>query len=279
MKFEAKALRDAIGEGIKSRARLAMLLTGERREDPTPEYLTTASVCISLGDFVAELRATGQLKIHAEEMTKDVWARERAHSLLRQRNARKCKQVKMRAWRKRRVNSTRNGNVDITLMHGSSFEKPFAVIENKGVLSFRNDGELGAGSDAEVRKDLIRNREFFTAQGSTGGVEYTAFTFFLRDNESCLRDQGLAFCKAKKAYFEGYLQKLNLPSYLRTQVLVDTFDDDLYEDDSAAEKPDECGAPAIDMHPPWHLAYGIISMYRVGEVISDDLHLQDLATE
>jgi hypothetical protein len=274
MRIEATALRGAIADGIERRRKLSMLLTNERGDSPKPEYLTTACVCMALGDFVERSRLENRVKIHAEELTKDIWGRERAHALLSLRNASKAKRRKLIAWREQRVNSGRKGNVDIMLVHGGAMDKPFAVIENKGTLTFRQDGQLGAGSEAEIRKDLLRNLDFFTRRGPTGGVEYAALTGFLRDENSHLREHGRAFCAAKKKFFQDYVGTFDLPDYLRIDVLVETYDEILYETEATAQAHDENGAPAIDTDSPWHIAHVIISMYHVGLVVNDE---QDLA--
>jgi hypothetical protein len=64
-----------------------------------------------------------------------------------------------------RREAERKGNIDITLYRGTGFHHPFAIIENKGVLTFTQAGELYAGSASEVNKDLERNADFVKAHG------------------------------------------------------------------------------------------------------------------
>jgi len=274
MKLEATDLRNEIATGMCSLVDRFVQMFGERGETLRPEYLTTASICFSLCDFAA--RHNLHLKIRSEEKTSDVWAKGLVKSLIsrRDRDLKQKKRLKHRKSLQQR-NSSRNGNVDITLLTGQSFEHPFAVIENKGMLNFTNGGSLYAGSRAEVEKDLRRNAEFVLRLGSYGGVQYAAFTFYLRDSDSALTDQGMAFAKEKRCYFERLLQSLNLHPNLRTNVSVKTLDDDLYASEEEARHTDENGAPAIDMHPPWHLLYGIISIYREGDQVIDARRLLD----
>ena len=166
--------------------------------------------------------------------------------------------------------SARKGNVDISLFSGSAFELPFGVIENKGVLRFNKLGDLYVGSRAEVEKDLRRNAEFVLHSAATGGVEYSAFTFYLEDDSSALEDQAREYRAGMRDYFEKEVQALGLDASLRANVWIDTLDHDLYESDEKARETDEHGAPAIDMHPPWHLVFGVISIYRVGRNVTDE---------
>lgn len=275
MTIEAQDLRNAIATGIKSMGYRSIQLIGNRGDDPRPEYLTTASICFSLCDFAERRPPSQEIHIRAEEMTSAVWAKTNVLQLLKRRGqgARAQRRSKKRAAIRQR-NSTRNGNVDITLFEGAGFEQPFAVVENKGMLTFTKLGELGAGSKSEVEKDIKRNFEFVLRNGAQGGVQYGAFTFYLRDADSTLTAQGKAYCKEKREYFEKYLQTLDLHPDVRINVLVDTLDANLYETDADARVKDfEDGPEAHDMDPAWHLVYGVISLYRIGASISDSSNL------
>lgn len=265
--IEATDLRDAIAKGVKSMVPLAIQLTSERGEAPRPEYLTTAAVSLELGAF-AERFDSLELKIRCEEQTKVIWGKLRAHGLLGQRTA-----TGRKSWLSKLVSmlrdASRKGNVDITLFRDGSFEKPILVVENKGLLHFMDNGELRAGSRSELKKDLDRNAEFVTEQGPAGGIEYSAFTFYLKDADSVTRADADNFLAAKRTYFEDYVRSIALPSHLRINVVVRSFDDNLYESKEAALEPGESGAPASDLDPAWHLAYGIISIYREGATIGD----------
>jgi len=274
VKVEATDLRDAIAGGIQSLLRRTIQLTGERGEDPRPEYLTTAAICFSLCDFAEAHAGCRGMRIRSEEMTSDVWGKGLVRSLMRK-SSRKAK-LRSKAKRrrgKRQRDSTRTGNVDITLFSGESFEHPFAVIENKGLLHFTRDGSLYAGSRAEVVKDLSRNAEFVLRLGSAAGVQYSAFTFYVRDKTSVIRTDAEAFKQRTTTRLIETVQALNLDANLRSNVLLRTFDDNLYESEEAARAPDDLGAPAHDMDPAWHLLYGIISIYRVGDEVVDEQRL------
>lgn len=275
MAIEAKHLRAAIAKGVKSIVYRSMRLTGERGEDPRPEYLTTAAICFSLCDFADEQRQQQAIRIRAEEMTSAVWAKSNFRRLVKQQGQglRARRRSKKRAAVRQR-DSTRSGNVDITLLDGTALEHPFAVVENKGLLTFTKTDELGAGSKAEFEKDIKRNFEFVLRNGASGGVQFGAFTFYLRDTRSVLQDDGKAFCKGKQDYLARYLRSLDLHPDVRVNVLVDTLDDNLYATEAdARERQWDDGPEAVEMDPPWHLAFGVISLYRVGDHVSDTLEL------
>lgn len=275
MKIEAKDLRDAIATGLQSLVARFIELTGNRGEDPRPEYLTTASLCFSLVDFAR--KSHPEIRIRAEEMTSKVWAATNFRRLLKKRGQRVSTQRRRKKrYLMRQKNSTRNGNVDITLFDGAGFEHPFAVIENKGILTFTAAGELDAKGKDEVGKDIKRNFEFVLRSGAQGGVQFCAFTFYLRDIKSVLIAEGEAYCREKRQYFERYLNSLNLNPEIRGNVLVDTFDHDLYPSEEAARAKDNSDGPcAHEEHPPWHLAYGIITLYRTGDHIDDSQRLSE----
>lgn len=275
MPIEARHLRNAIAKGIKSIVRHSTQLTGERGEDPRPEYLTTAAICFSLCEFADEQRQHHAIRIRAEEMTSTVWAKTRFRSLVngRRRRPRARNRVKNKAPR-RQKDSTRSGNVDITLLDGTNLEHPFAVVENKGLLKFTKADELASGSKAEFDKDIKRILEFVLRNGSDGGVQYGASTFYLRDTESVLHEHGKSFCQGKQNYLTKYTRSLGLHRDVHVNVLVDTLDHNLYETDAAAREREWDGGPeAVEMDPPWHLAFGVISVYRVGDHVADTLQL------
>jgi hypothetical protein len=100
-------------------------------------------------------------------------------------------------------------------------------------------------------------------------VQYSAFTFYLRDSSSGIQQQGKQFCADKKAFLERHLRTLNLPAGLKTDVLVKEWDADLFESTEQIQQLESEG----EIPEPWHLAYGIISICRVGEDISDEQQL------
>lgn len=270
--IEATGLRDAIAKGVNCMVPLAIRMTSERGEVPRPEYLTTAAVSLELSNFAKDYGPL-ELKIRCEEQTKVIWGKLRAHSLLHQRQA-SDRQSWVNKLQSMFRDASRRGNIDIALFHGS-FEKPIAVIENKGLLHFTDAGELYASSRVELKKDLDRNVEFVREQGPAGGVEYSAFTFYMKDAGSVTRADADSFLAGKKTYFEDYVRGMALPPNLRVNVVVHSFDDNLYLSNEAALEPDESGAPACDLDPAWHLAYGIISIYREGESIVNTQALHD----
>jgi len=267
MKLEAKEIRDAIAEGIESLLRRMIALNDQRNEDPRPEYLTTAAVAFALGDYVKKKSLHGLLRIRCEELTKHLWYKATIKWLFK----------KFPYLPRPTPNSDfRNGNVDISLFEVQGFERPFAVIENKGILKFGQDGELYADSYNEVHKDLKRNADFIVGLGAVDGVHYTAFTFYLRDEDSALTEHGDAYKAEKKRYFEKLVDGLHLDPTLKRNVLIETWDDGLLSSKEAALEEDEYGQPAIDAEGSWHLLYGIISIYQPGSVVLDGQSLSEL---
>lgn len=267
MKLEAKEIRDAIAEGIKSLLGRMIALSDQRNEDPRPEYLTTAAVAFALGDYVRNKSLHGQMRIRCEELTKHLWRRATFKWLFK-----KFPNLP----RPTPESDFRNGNVDISLFEGQGFERPFAVIENKGILKFGRDGELYAGSYNEVHKDLKRNADFIVGLGAVDGVHYTAFTFYLRDEDSALIEHGDAYIAEKKRYFENLVDGLDLDPALKRNVLIKTWDHGLFLSKEAALEEDERGQPAIDAEGSWHLLYGIISIYQPRNVVIDGQSLSEL---
>jgi hypothetical protein len=196
---------------------LAIRMTSERGEVPRPEYLTTAAVSLELSNFAKDYGPL-ELKIRCEEQTKVIWGKLRAHGLLRQRLA-SDRQSWVSKLQSMFRDASRRGNIDIALFRHGSFEKPIAVIENKGLLQFTDAGELYAGSRVELKKDQDRNVEFVMEQGPAGGVEYSAFTFYMKDVDSVTRADADSFLAGKQTYFEDYVRGMALPSHLRVNVV------------------------------------------------------------
>lgn len=90
---------------------------------------------------------------------------------------------------------------------------------------------------------------------------------------SVTKSDGEAFRQTTASRLREMLKGLKLNPNLRTDVLVEGFDDDLYDNEDAARALDENGAPAQDIHPAWHLLYGVISIYRVGDEVRDEQRL------
>lgn len=267
MQIETVDLRKAIADGLIEAVHKQFYMLGEHGEEPRPEYLTTAAVAFTLADFAWHNDLHGEMKVRCEPMTGDVWRKGHIRTRLSD----------LDHWRQQpapKVESDdRKGNVDISLYMGSSFEESFGVIENKGLLSFTKKGDLYGSSRSEVEKDLLRNIEFVLGSLGQGGVEYSAFTFFLKDDTSRLKEEGEDFCRRHRQFFESMVREIltsrDPNGILRTNVTVDTADDGFYESSDAALAVDEDGAPAQDMHPPWHIAYGIVSVYRLGKFLTD----------
>lgn len=259
MQIEVADLKATIISGLKKAWYNNFVMTGERNEDITPEYLTTAAVCYAFCNHIDKNGLNGQLVIRSEEMTSVLWAK----ALIR---------VFLKVGSKlglKRDSDLREGNVDISIStKGNGFEQTFAVIENKGFLSFTQSGELYKGSRVELEKDLKRNAEFVAEASAHGGVEYSAFTFYLRDNQSVLKAEGKKFCQDKEKYFKSLTEStLNHSSLFSVDVEVKTLEDNLFVSAHAANHRDEHGCPAYMAEGTWHIAYGVISIYAPRKVV------------
>jgi hypothetical protein len=63
---------------------------------------------------------------------------------------------------------------------------------------------------------------------------------------------------------------------VRINVLVETLDNNLYATEADARMRDCVDGPeAQEMDPAWHLVFGIVSLYREGDKISDTLKLSE----
>ncbi|AQT62168.1 hypothetical protein [Cellvibrio sp. PSBB023] len=236
------------------------ILTGERDDQIKPEYLTTAAVCYAFSDFIENNQFSEILTIRAEEKTRSIWIKSLLPLFLIKGNRRGHK----------KESKVRKGNVDITLAwKGRSIcELPFGVIENKGFLHFREDKQLYNASYKEVVKDLKRNIDFVA--GFNGyGVEYSGFTFYLRDDVSVLEGEGLNFCQNKEMYFRDICNWLTVKNNaLNFKVEILTIESNLYPSLEAANEVDESGCPAYTRFGHWHFVCGVISIYRVGNSIN-----------
>jgi hypothetical protein len=115
-----------------------------------------------------------------------------------------------------------------------------------------------------MEKDLVRNVQFVAGCLSAGGVEYSAFTFYLRDNESVLKSEGEQYCREKKSFFEAEAMRVvGDRSALLVDVEVKTLEQHLFDSAEAAYAADEeTGCPAHVAEGHWHTVYGIIGIYK-----------------
>jgi hypothetical protein len=254
-KIEANDIKSAIRAGLRKAWTNHFARTGERDEDIVPEYLTTAAVCDALADYVNDHKLHGRITVRAEEQTRSLWAKIQMLAFLRG-----TKRSELQ-----RESDRRPGNVDISIAtKGNGFERTFAVAEIKGFLTFDNNGDLYQQSRDEVQKDLLRNAEFVVGRMSAGGVEYSAFTFYLRDKASVLKSDGRKYCQDKKAFFEAEARRIvgAWPALL-LDVEVETLEENLFDSAATAQAVDEEGGPPTYMaEGHWHILYGIISIYR-----------------
>jgi hypothetical protein len=283
MKIEAKDLRDAIGNGVREVLSNLMQLTGERGQVPHPEYLSTTTVGLHL---CRSLNGEGlNLVVKFEEQTGALWrAGEVRAFITKKASAAKEHIRKLRAevrnstrrdtlgWRKRRVDANRRlrdanraGNIDISIFKAGSFEHPFAIVENKGLLIFGSDEHLYVASRGELDEDIKRNAHYVSKHSVTGGIQFAAFTFYLRDKASVTEDDSIAYLARMHKYFSAHLKTLNLDEKIKTDVLVATWDKDVVASRQHAQELDNTGELNT-----WHIAYGVITLYVAGDDIGDE---------
>lgn len=259
MQIEVVDIHNTVVKGIKKAWLNHFIMTDERDEDIKPEYLTSASVCYAFSEFISTNSLNGRMTVRAEEQTGSLWRKILLPAFMR---------IGSKAGLK--FDSSRKGNIDISLeVKGAGIlEIPFGVIENKGFLSFTQKKELYVGSMNEVKKDLERNIEFVSGQNSQG-VEYSCFTFYLRDKESVLTRHGAEFCQSKRYYFEKICNDLlSNCTTLSFAVEIETLEEKLFNSDAEANEPDENGCPAYTAEGTWHIIYGAISIYRTGKTVT-----------
>lgn len=259
MQIDVVDIQNTIVKGLKNSWLNHFLMTDERDEDIKPEYLTSASVCYAFSDYISANSLNGQMTVRAEEQTDLLWRKTLLPMFMSIGNKLGLKS-----------DSSRKGNVDISLaVKGAGIlELPFGVIENKGFLCFTQSNELYSGSMKEVKKDLERNIEFVSGQNGQG-IEYSGFTFYLRDKESVLTSRGVDFCQSQKCYFENICRSLlSNCQALSFEVEIGTLEKNLFNSDNEANDLDENGCPAYIAEGTWHVLYGVISIYRVGKTVT-----------
>ncbi len=252
MKIDAVDIHQTIVTGLKNSWVNHFLMTDERNEDIKPEYLTTASVCYALTDFISNKSLSGIITVRAEQQTGLLWRKKFLPVFM-----------KFKSWLGLKIESNRKGNVDISLAikKASMLDSPFGVIENRGFLIFTEDNELYKNSMNEVKKDLVRNIEFVRCVNDHG-IEYSGFTFYLRDKNSVLISQGDDFCRNKKLYFEKICKNLMPKTHtMNLEIEIGTLEANLFETDSEANALDENNCPIYLSEGTWHIIYGVISIF------------------
>jgi hypothetical protein len=277
MTYEAKDIFYGIKQGIMDFS--GHIMRFEYPEEvPHPEYLTTSSIAFALAKIGFDHQPSFSVK--CEELTRRVWNGSTFKWFMHTSRSLPSDPTKTAVLKNRQRDSNkRKGQIDITLSNAD--KHPFAIVETKGELIFQYDEALTLykTSLGEMEKDLVRNAEYVLETGPKGGVQYSAFTFYLKDKSSVLEADAPAYIKQRKTFFTKFLTNLNLNSTIKTHVHIGTFSKELYQSREDALEPNHHGAPAQDMYPAWHIAYGIISFYVVGNNITDTNGLSTMATE
>jgi hypothetical protein len=286
MKIKASDLRDAIGIGVSSVQSRLMQLTKDRGEAPHPEYLTTTTVGLHLCSHFDDRQLN--LVVRFEEPTGAIWRAGEVRALLNRKASAEKEHVReLRAqvrnltrrgsfgWRKRLANANRRlrdadraGNIDIAIFKGDGFEHPFAIVENKGVLTFADNGHLYVASKAELDKDIKRNAHYVSKHSAAGGIQFSAFTFYLKDKGSVTEADAQAYRSRMRKYFSDHLETLNLDGRIQSDVMIETWDHELAKSHQHAQELDKVGELNT-----WHIAYGVITLYVAGDDIGDELRL------
>ena len=83
-----------------------------------------------------------------------------------------------------------------------------------------------------------------------------------------MKNEGDTFFQAKKDYFEKICNELILASVdLYFEVEINFLESHLFDSDAEANVPDKYGCPAYTTEGTWNIAYGVISIYRTGNVV------------
>jgi hypothetical protein len=263
--IQATTLLLPIEGGLQEAARQQFRMTGQGGRSPHPEYITTVAVCNAIAEYAWRNDLAGRLQVRAEERTEMVYHSSFLATLLASRKPWKAMRLAAR------LESSRKGNVDITLLASVGVDTAFGVIETKGTLHFTQADVLTVNSRDEFSKDVLRNLEFLRAARWQGGVEFTAFTFFLRDDVSVLVTDGNAFCHRMMDYFASLTsQFLAHAAEFKFKVIVATADSSLHASDAEARATDELGMPAYEVSERWHIAYGIVAIWQEAKYIESD---------
>ncbi|ENU80120.1 hypothetical protein F975_01873 [Acinetobacter sp. ANC 3789] len=260
--INANSIHYALVKGLHDTWNEQFYMTDDPYNNLRPEYLTTASVCYSLADFVSSTQLRGYIIVRAEELTKKIWKDLNLVKSLN-RNKRKNKKKKI----KFKKDSARKGNTDITLFQKlNGHECPFAIIENKEYLKFTKQYKMYSASRNEFKKDIKRNIEFLNATRfpNTIGIEYTAFTFFINDTYSTTETESKDFLK----HINRYFQKLFSIYKKKYRDLIFEFEIGsliMLLPSSTSQQEYICDDGSKD--DTCHQLYGVISIFRNGQVI------------
>lgn len=208
------------------------------------EYLAT----VNIAKKVAELNSSmgHPYKIYLERKTRLVatdcvpfFGKEPANNFLGYRNI-----------RRRKHNTTRNGNVDIAVYDSTAkpFATPFCVIELKGFDPSRT----------VVLKDLRRNAEFFRISCRTGSSQlYFAFLAAMHSFPKSVSEEETANDLAKlKTKYRRWQAEVSIPPDVEYRIDVSTISKGkkfFYPDDSDPE------LAILDQH---HHFAGVIVTYE-----------------
>ena len=253
MTLEVADLLHDIRRGLKKSWLTNFRMSDSMHNLIKPEYLTTVCICQKLASSL-----NGICRIEAEEKTGSIW---KATALI--------SWLSRNKWLSLRESKIRKGNVDIslsTLHNGLSI--PFAVIENKNFLRFTKEFVLYKQSNEEISKDLDRNIEFLLGENHQGAVEFTALTFYVQDKNSVTKSDGDKFRQCVKQTINSVVApKLSPCPHLKVHIEVESCADSLFSTHNDAIEPDEDDCPAYVKNPPYHIVYGVITIFSPGSIL------------
>ncbi|QNF15401.1 hypothetical protein FT670_18925 [Aeromonas jandaei] len=249
--MKVSELTQQIKCGLHETWSLNFRLIDEPFEVIKPEYFTTTKVCDSLSEL--SFKADFPLVIRAEEQTKTVVNN-------------------IKHWDARGDNTERNGNIDITLYKRiNGVEETIGIVEIKNFLKLKDDQSLYQNAKDEIEKDLLRNVELITKSiFYKGSLDFCAFTFYVNDIKSIVKDDGLQFIskleKEVSSHVKSVLDK-RLPAGVQLKIDIQTIRSNLFETITEAYALDDDGCPRYVSEPTFHCVSGIIYMYNNNSVL------------
>ncbi|MCD9506438.1 hypothetical protein [Photobacterium phosphoreum] len=237
--------------GLSDTWKLNFKLVDEPFESIKPEYFTTTKVCESLANLSGS--ASFPLVIRAEEKTKTV-----------------VNNIKF--WNSRGDNTTRNGNIDITLYRRSNgLEETVGIVEIKNFLKLKVDQSLDQKSKNEVKKDLIRNAELIEKSISYGGsLDFSGFTFYVNDNKSIVKTDGDRFVSKIKSEMTTYVKSVlnnKLPQGVAACVEIETIRSNLFSSQTEAFDLDCDGCQNYISENLYHSVLGVVYLHNSNSIV------------
>lgn len=249
--MELSDLVSYIKIGLSDAWLLNLKLVDEPFESIKPEYFTTTKICESLANLSGH--ASFPLVIRAEEKTGTV-----------------VNNIKF--WNSRGDNTTRNGNIDITLYRRSNgLEETVGIVEVKNFLKLKSDQSLDQNSKSEVKKDLIRNAELINKSiNHKGNLDFSCFTFYVNDNKSIVNTDGVQFISKIKNEMTTFVNNVlnnKLPPSVSASVEIETIRSNLFDSKAEAFELDCDDCPSYVSKNLYHSVLGIVYLHNSNSTV------------